>query len=243
MWDILEVTHEGTTDVKRARKHALIQQYEMFRMLKGETISDVQKRFTHIVNHLISFGKIFEKEELKIKILKCLDRSWQLKVTAIFESKDLTTLTTTSLLENEEKHGRSISLRATSHKDGYESSECSDGETLNLLTRKFGKFLKKNNKDKNQPSNKYNSKNVNEFNSINYTCFGCGKQGHIKAECPSNVRKEKRGYKKHEKKGKSRKAYKDNSSSSSSSKEDEEVNVFDGKGRILIEQCKSKHFY
>ena len=24
MWDILEVTHEGTCDVKRARKHALI---------------------------------------------------------------------------------------------------------------------------------------------------------------------------------------------------------------------------
>jgi len=24
MWDILEVTHEGTTDVKKARKHALI---------------------------------------------------------------------------------------------------------------------------------------------------------------------------------------------------------------------------
>jgi len=24
MWDILEVTHEGTNDVKRARKHALI---------------------------------------------------------------------------------------------------------------------------------------------------------------------------------------------------------------------------
>jgi len=27
MWDILEVTHEGTTDVKRAHKHALIQEY------------------------------------------------------------------------------------------------------------------------------------------------------------------------------------------------------------------------
>ena len=26
MWDILEVTHEGTSDVKRARKHALIQE-------------------------------------------------------------------------------------------------------------------------------------------------------------------------------------------------------------------------
>jgi len=76
MWDIPKVTHEGTTDVKRARKHALIQEYEMFRMLKGETIADVQKRFTHIVNHLISLCKIFEREKLNIKILKCLDKYW-----------------------------------------------------------------------------------------------------------------------------------------------------------------------
>jgi len=57
MWDILAVTHEGTTYVKRARKHALIQEYELFRMQQGETIADVQKRFTHIVNHLIGLGK------------------------------------------------------------------------------------------------------------------------------------------------------------------------------------------
>jgi len=76
MWDILEVTHEGTNDVKRARKHALIQEYELFRMQKGETICDVQKRFSHIVNHLMSFGKTFDKEELNIKILKRLDRAW-----------------------------------------------------------------------------------------------------------------------------------------------------------------------
>jgi len=75
MWDILEVTHEGTNDVKRARKHTRIQEYEMFRMQKGETISEVQKRFSHIVNHLISLWKNVEEEELKIKILKCLDKT------------------------------------------------------------------------------------------------------------------------------------------------------------------------
>ena len=100
MWDILEVTHEGTNDVKRARKHTLIQEYEMFRMLKGESIAEVQKRFTHIINHLMSLGKTFDKEELNIKILKCLDRSWQPKFTTISESKDLTSLTTTSLFES-----------------------------------------------------------------------------------------------------------------------------------------------
>jgi len=47
----------------------------------------------------------------------------------------------------------------------------------------------KNSKEKNQPSNKYNTKNVNEYNSTNCTCFGCGKKGHIKDECPSNVSK------------------------------------------------------
>ena len=74
---MLEVTHEGTNDVKQARKHTLIQEYELFRMQSGESIVDVQKRFTHIVNHLIGLGKQFDKEELNVKILKCLDRSWQ----------------------------------------------------------------------------------------------------------------------------------------------------------------------
>ena len=32
MWDVLEVTHEGTNEMKRARKHALIQEYELFKM-------------------------------------------------------------------------------------------------------------------------------------------------------------------------------------------------------------------
>jgi len=76
----------------------------MFRMLKGESTVEVQKRFSHIVNHLMSLGKIFDKEELNIKILKCIDRSWQPKVTAISESKDLTSLTIASLFGKLREH-------------------------------------------------------------------------------------------------------------------------------------------
>jgi len=83
IWEILEVTHEGSNDVNRARKHVLIQEYELFKMKQGESIADVQKRFTHIVNHLIGLGKEFDKEELNIEVLKCLNRSWQPKVTTI----------------------------------------------------------------------------------------------------------------------------------------------------------------
>jgi len=97
MWEVLEVTHEGTEDVKRSRKHSLIQEYELFIMQPKENIVDVQKRFIHIVNHLTGLGKVFNKEELNIKVLKCLDRSWQPKVIATSESRDLSKLSTAAL--------------------------------------------------------------------------------------------------------------------------------------------------
>jgi len=73
-------------------------------MLKGESIAEVQKRFTHVINHLMSLGKTFDKEELNIKILKWLNRTWQRKITAISESKDLTSLTTASLFGKLREH-------------------------------------------------------------------------------------------------------------------------------------------
>jgi len=86
MLEILRVTHEGTYNVKRACKNSSIKEYKMFHMQQGETIYDVQKRFTHIVNHLMGLGKTFDTNELNIKILKSLNRTWQPKMTSITES-------------------------------------------------------------------------------------------------------------------------------------------------------------
>jgi len=104
MWDVLEVTHEGTNDVKRARMHALIQEYGLFKMKQEELIVEVQKRFTYIVNHLVDLEKEFDKEEINIKVLKGLDRSWQPKVTAMLESRDPSIMTTTAVFGNLREH-------------------------------------------------------------------------------------------------------------------------------------------
>ena len=74
MWDTLQLTHEGTTDVKRSRVNTLTHEYELFRMNPNENIQSMQKRFTHIVNHLASLGKIFPNEDLINKVLRCLSR-------------------------------------------------------------------------------------------------------------------------------------------------------------------------
>jgi len=191
MWEVLEVTHEGTNDVKRARKHALIQEYELFKMKQGESIADVQKRFTHIINHLIGLGKEFDKEELNIKVLKCLDRSWQPKVTTISETRDLSTLTTAAFfgklreheiemqrlneLESSEKKVKNIALKTSTKKNEEledEVAESSESENLNLLVKRFGKYLKRKG-IKGNPK-RYTSKH-NESNSSNFTCYNCGK--------------------------------------------------------------------
>jgi len=67
MWDTLEVTHEGTNEVNRARKNTLVQEYELLQMKQNESISDFQTRFTHIVNHLEALGKSFINKELNTK--------------------------------------------------------------------------------------------------------------------------------------------------------------------------------
>ena len=78
-------------------------------------------------------------------------------------------------------------------------------------------------------SYQYGNKKTSDFNSNNYTCFGCGEQGHIKADCPNKESNEKKSSHK-EKKGKSRRAYmawdeNEVSSSSSSSSEEEKANI------------------
>jgi len=86
----------------------------------------------------------------------------------------------------------------------------------------------KKNISRNHSSNRYSSKKSNDFNTNKYTCFGCGEQGHIKADCPNSENKEKAEIKKSERRGKAKKAYiawQDNEvSSSSSSSEDAKVN-------------------
>ena len=94
MWDTLQVIHEGTTDVKRSRINTLTHEYEHF----------MQKRFTRIVNHLASLGKIFPNEDLINKVLKCLSREWQPKVTAIAKSRDLANMSLATLFGKLQEH-------------------------------------------------------------------------------------------------------------------------------------------
>ncbi|GAV73237.1 LOW QUALITY PROTEIN: zf-CCHC domain-containing protein/DUF4219 domain-containing protein/UBN2 domain-containing protein, partial [Cephalotus follicularis] len=69
MWDRLEVTYEGTNQVKDAKINMLVREYEMFSMKENENISGMLVRFTNIINSLQSLNKCYTNSEMVRKIL------------------------------------------------------------------------------------------------------------------------------------------------------------------------------
>ena len=50
IWDLLEVTHEGTSEVKRSKIDLLMPKYERFVMEPRESIQEMFTMFTNITN-------------------------------------------------------------------------------------------------------------------------------------------------------------------------------------------------
>ena len=97
--------------------------------------------------------------------------------------------------EAQEKKIKSIALNVEAPR-GDQLEE----EELTLLVKKFGKFLKKNQNSKFGNKKRFFKEKEASKPNQNITCFECGKEGHIKAECPNlskrnNFKKEfKRAY-------------------------------------------------
>ncbi|GAV80052.1 LOW QUALITY PROTEIN: UBN2 domain-containing protein, partial [Cephalotus follicularis] len=122
MWDLLEVTYEGTNQVKESKISMLVHEYELFFMHDNESISDMFTRFTTIINSLKNLGKSYSNQELVRKILRCLPKS-----------SLMTHETTMKNHENVEvKKKKSIAFKTS--KEDSESDE--DGDVA-LITSQF----------------------------------------------------------------------------------------------------------
>jgi len=95
-------------------------------------------------------------------------------------------------METVERKTKSLTLRSNVVEvDNSEesSNDYSDIKNLNLLTKRFQKFIKMKDRVKNYRSKRYSKKS--DSGSTKLTCFGCGKHDHIEVDCPSIVNKEK----------------------------------------------------
>ena len=58
IWDKLEITYKGTSQIKESRIDMLIHDYELFTMKSFESIFEMFYKFTNIINALKSLGNL-----------------------------------------------------------------------------------------------------------------------------------------------------------------------------------------
>ena len=205
IWQSLIVTHQGNSQVKDNKIDLLIQQYEQFVIPENETIDIAFARFNTIITSLKALDESFCSKNFVRKFLRALHPKWRAKVTAIEESKDLSSMSLDELIGNLKVHEmvmekdseivkgnkekvKSIALKArVQSSDDDESSSDSDDEEYAMAVRYFKKFFRRRRKFVRQPKDEkktFRKDRDDRKGKVESKCFRCGETSHLIGECP-----------------------------------------------------------
>ncbi|GJZ44137.1 zf-CCHC domain-containing protein, partial [Tanacetum coccineum] len=194
------------SQVKDNKIDLLVQQYEQFIISEDESIDSDFARFNTIVTSLKAIDEGYSSKNYVRKFLRALHHKWRAKVTAIEESKDLTSLSLDELIGN-----------LTAKKE-YSNEKCStsgsEDEDYAMAVRDFKKFFKRGGRFMKQPRNnkKAFQRSLDDKNGKgDRKCFRCGDPNHLIGGCPKPL------------KDKNQRAFVEGSWSDSGEEDDEKV--------------------
>ncbi|GJW75333.1 zf-CCHC domain-containing protein [Tanacetum coccineum] len=198
------ITHQGNNQVKDDKIDLLVQQYKQFIISEDKSIDSAFARFNTIITSQKALDEGYSSKNYVRKFLRALHPKWRVKVTAIEESKDLTSLSLDELIGNLKVHEMTIKKdseivkakgerKSLALKDKKESSdeECSTSESEDkeyaMAVRDFkkffkrrGRFVRQSRKDKNTFQRSRDDKN----GKSDRKCLRCGDSNHLIGECP-----------------------------------------------------------
>ncbi|GJV49203.1 zf-CCHC domain-containing protein [Tanacetum coccineum] len=133
--------------VKANKIDLLVQQYEQFMIPEEESIDNAFAKFNTIITSLKALDESFSSKNCVRKFLRALHPKWRAKVTAIKESKNLTTLSLDELIGNfkvyeevikkdyetvkrKKEQSRSIALKARKESSERKCFKCGDPNHL-----------------------------------------------------------------------------------------------------------------
>ncbi|GJW65684.1 zf-CCHC domain-containing protein [Tanacetum coccineum] len=208
IWQSLLITHQGNSQVKDNKIDLLVQQYEHITILEEESIDSGFARFNTIITSLKALDEGFSSKNYVRKFLRALHPKWRAKVTAIEESKDLSSLALDELIGNLKVHEvvmekdskiyrgkkervKSIALKAKKESSDDETSTSgSDDEEYAMAVRNFKKFFRRKGKFVRQPREEKKSfrQRDEKKGKSDRKCFRCGDPNHLIGDCPKPSR-------------------------------------------------------
>ncbi|GJS96881.1 hypothetical protein Tco_0803849 [Tanacetum coccineum] len=163
IWDTLLITHQGNNQVKANKIDLLVQQYEQFMIPEEESIDNAFAKFNTIITSLKALDEGFSSKNCVRKFLRALHPKWRAKVTAIEESKNLTTLSLDELIGN---------LKV------YEEVIKKDSETVKSKREQSRSIALKARKESSDDDSSTSDSEDEEY------AMACGDPNHLIGECP-----------------------------------------------------------
>ncbi|GJZ92024.1 zf-CCHC domain-containing protein [Tanacetum coccineum] len=202
--DLWHVITNGNSQIKDNKIDLLVQQYEQFVISEDESIDNAFARFNTIITSLKALDEGCSRNNYVRKFLRALNPKWRAKVTAIEESKDLTSLSFDELIGNLKVHEmiikkdseivkakgerRSLALKAKKESSDEEYSTFgSKDEEYAMAVRDFKKFFKRRGRFVRQPRNDkktFQRSRDDKNGKSDRKCFRCGDPNHHIRECP-----------------------------------------------------------
>nr|GEW08974.1 DUF4219 domain-containing protein/UBN2 domain-containing protein [Tanacetum cinerariifolium] len=179
-WDTLLITHQDNSQVKDNKIDLFVQQYEQFTIPEEESTDNAFARFSTIITSLKALYEDFSSKNYVRKFLRALHPKWREKVTAIEESKDLTSLSLDELIGNlkvyeviikkdskmvkgKREKNRSLTLKVKRESSDEDSSTSdSEDEKYAMAVRDFKKFFKRRGRFVRQPHDERKSSQRNK---------------------------------------------------------------------------------
>ncbi|KAA0032736.1 gag-pol polyprotein [Cucumis melo var. makuwa] len=142
-----------TSKVKISRLQLITSKFEALRMNEDESVSDYNKRVLEIANESLLLCETIPDSKIVRKVVRSLPSKFDMKVTAIEEAHDITTLKLDELFgslltfemataDRESKKGKGIAFKSThvSEEAGCDT-EANMDESIALLTKQFTNAL------------------------------------------------------------------------------------------------------
>ncbi|GJX95516.1 retrovirus-related pol polyprotein from transposon TNT 1-94 [Tanacetum coccineum] len=175
---------------------------------KTNPIDNAFARFNTIITSLTALDEGYSSKNYVRKFLRALHPKWRAKVTAIEESKDLTSLSLDELIGNLKVHEmiikkdseivkakverKSLALKAKKESSDEEcSTSGSEDEEYAMAVRDFKKFFKRRGRFVRQPRNDkktFQRSRDDKNGKSERKCFRCGDPNHLIGECPKPPR-------------------------------------------------------
>nr|GEX96311.1 zf-CCHC domain-containing protein/UBN2 domain-containing protein [Tanacetum cinerariifolium] len=173
------------------------------------SIDNAFARFNTIITSLKALDEGFSSKNYVRKFLRALHLKWRVKVTAIEESKDLTSVSLDELIGNlkvyeviinknsemvkgKREQSRSLAFKAKKKSSDEDSSTFeSEDEEYAMAARAFKKFFKRRGRFVRQPRDERKSlqrSRDDKNGKSERKCFRCGDSDHLIGECPKSSR-------------------------------------------------------